>query len=149
MLKLAFDENEIGDADLVITDAGHSEQDHLETAVIISLFTNRRARSDDGLPDGVDAQGWWADIYKDEDDEDDSLGSRLWLLEGAPDTDETLEKAKAYALEALQWMLRDGVASSVVVDATRLRPGVLLLSVEITKPNETRLRKLGPWRFLI
>ena len=34
----------------------------LTTAVLISLFTDRQARSDDVIPDGTtDQRGWWAD----------------------------------------------------------------------------------------
>jgi phage gp46-like protein len=149
MLKLAFDKNKLEEADLVITSSGHSEADPLETAAIISLFTNRRALDADKIPVGVDRQGWWADPYRDQDDQDSSIGSRLWVLEGAPDIDATIQKAKEYCSEAFAWWLRDGVASSVSVDAKRLAPGILGISVEITKPNETSPRKLGPWRFLL
>ncbi|MDE9430177.1 phage GP46 family protein [Xenorhabdus bovienii] len=34
--------------------------DDLQTAIIISLFTDRQARSDDDF-DGVDRRGWWGD----------------------------------------------------------------------------------------
>ncbi|WP_213977480.1 phage GP46 family protein, partial [Serratia marcescens] len=48
--------------------------DDLQTAMIISLFTDRVARDDDDI-DGEDRRGWWGDMG-----EDHNIGSRLWLL---------------------------------------------------------------------
>lgn len=37
----------------------------IETAVIISLFTDRRAQPSDLIPDGsTDRRGWWADSFR-------------------------------------------------------------------------------------
>ena len=44
------------------------------TAVIISLFTDGLARSDD-QHDGTDRRGWWGDSGSEM-----TIGSRLWLL---------------------------------------------------------------------
>lgn len=53
--------------------------DSLQTSILISLFSDRRARADDVLSgaDG-DRRGWWADAYP--QIEGDQIGSRLWLL---------------------------------------------------------------------
>ena len=51
-------------------------KDDLPRAVINSLFSWRRAESDDILP-GTSRYGWWADTY---DDDGEKFGSRLWLL---------------------------------------------------------------------
>lgn len=81
----------------------------LVTAVIISLFTDRAAEPDDVVPDGSgDPRGWWADG-------DVKIGSRLWLLERAKKTQDTLARAQNYCQEALQWLIDDGVASAIDV----------------------------------
>lgn len=55
-------------------------ENELETAVILSLLCDARARDDDTLPDkGKDRRGWWADSVALEVD-GDRTGSRLWLL---------------------------------------------------------------------
>ena len=78
----------------------------LITAVTVSLFTDRRAADDDTLLDGSDdRRGWWGD------DVDRPLGSRLWLLERAKRTQETLQLAQNYIAEALQWLIDDGVVA--------------------------------------
>ena len=62
-------------------------------------------------PDGTgDRRGWWADAYGIE-----PIGSRLWQLERAKRTSQTLLQARDYCTEALAWLQRDGIASSVSV----------------------------------
>ncbi len=111
----------------------------LETAVIISLFTDRRARVDDPLPDldNPDRRGWWGDLALPEV-EGDQIGSRLWLLERAKTTEDVLVRAKEYTEEALAWMTEDGVAEKVEVESERQGPvgsDVLAISGKIFKPD--------------
>ena len=96
--------------DLSVVDEDLESESGLETAVIISLFTDRRARDDDELPDpnNSDKRGWWGDLVAEV--ADDQIGSRLWLLERAKTTENVLVKAKEYAEESLSWMIEDGVA---------------------------------------
>lgn len=94
--------------------------DGLQTAVIISLFTDRRARDDDTLPDLTykNKKGWWGDLASPEVEEDE-IGSRLWLLNREKVVPEILRRAEQYAEEALQWLISDDVAASVSVTAER------------------------------
>ena len=112
----------------------------LETAVIISLFTDRRAKIDDILPDSnsSDRRGWWADLVS--DIEGDQIGSRLWLLNREKTQESVLTRTKEYAKEALNWLIEDGIALKIEVSAERLGPvgrDVLALLVQIYKPDET------------
>lgn len=85
----------------------------IEAAIWISLFTDRRARPDDVIPDGTDdRRGWWADT-----DAEKPIGSRLWLLDRAKHLPETLRRAEDYAREALAWLVEDGVGARVDVVA--------------------------------
>ncbi|MFZ6690222.1 phage GP46 family protein [Undibacterium sp. SXout20W] len=77
----------------------------LQTAIYISLFTDRAANPDDIIPDGSnDPRGWWGDAGQDV-----IIGSRLWLLSRSKQATETLNQAKDYISEALQWLIDDGV----------------------------------------
>jgi phage gp46-like protein len=114
-------------------------EDGLNTAVLLSLFTNRRALPGDVLPvAGMDQQGWWGDTQSPLLNE--QIGSRLWLLARSKTTPEVLTKAEDIAREALQWLIDDKVASTVDVTAaqggTSLIP-VLALTVAIHKPEGT------------
>lgn len=121
-------------ADLAIEDLQLVREDGLKTAVILSLFVDRRAKPDDVLPDNTgDRRGWWADAYSDVDG--DKYGSRLWLLSREKQLPSVLMRAKEYAQEALDWMVEDGVAESVSVETWFVRIGVLGLQIRIVRPN--------------
>lgn len=113
--------------------------DGLQTAVLLSLFTDRRAEQGDQLPDGeTDRRGWWADAVPVVDG--DRHGSRLWLLARAKQTSATLERAERYAREALAWLLEDQVAERVDVLAEFARSGMLALTVTIYRPRADPVR---------
>lgn len=110
----------------------------LETAVIVSLFTDRRADPGDLLPDNTtDRRGHWADAYAETDG--DKIGSKLWLLSREKHLPAVARRAETYAAEALQWLLDDGVAATVKVTAEWLAADLLALGVEITRPDGTPL----------
>lgn len=110
-------------------------KDDLPRAVINSLFSWRRAESDDILP-GMSRYGWWADTY---DDDGEKFGSRLWLLSRSKTTEEVTLLAREYAQEALQWLIDDGVATEVNVTAERGEGGRLDLSVAVVRVGEKNL----------
>lgn len=106
----------------------------LETAVIISLFTDRRALDDDLLPDHhQDKRGWWGDSFAELNQ--DLIGSRLWLLGREKQLATVLVRAKEYAEESLKWLIDDQVAEQVTVVASNPREGVLALLVKIYRPE--------------
>lgn len=113
--------------------------DGLRTAVLISLFTDRLANADDELPDNSgDRRGWWGDFpngnpYSSVPDKPDLIGSRLWLLSRALQTQDTLNRGIAYCEEALQWLIDDGVAQSVRVTGAWQGLGRVLFSVAIAR----------------
>lgn len=108
--------------------------DDLARAVVNSLFSWRRAEKSDDLP-GTSREGWWADSFL----ENDRFGSRLWLLQRAKLTPETLVRAKEYAEEALKWLIDDRVAGEVIVTAERGDYDQLSLSVIVVKPDSSEL----------
>lgn len=114
----------------ILAGPGFEEDDGLETAVIISLFTDRRAEIDDQIS-GDNRRGWWGDLLTEV--EGDRIGSRLWLLAREKQLPNVLSKAREYAEEALQWLIEDGIASAVGVEAEIIRTGVLGLAIEIVR----------------
>jgi len=126
-------------ADLALEQFALAADDGLETAIILSLFTDARASNDDPLPFGEsDRRGWWADAFPEVDR--DRIGSRLWLLQREKQTQATLNRAREYAEEALAWLIADGVARSVEVASFLVRNGVLGLSVVIQRPDASIAR---------
>lgn len=110
-------------------------EETLDTAVIHSLFTDRRAGDDDKLPLNVtDRRGWCGDGIVCE--QGDHYGSLLWLVLSGKQEKDKPARAKFYAEEALQWMIDKGIASKVEAIAWWERMEVMALQISITRPNE-------------
>jgi len=116
----------------------------LETACLVSLFTDKLATPDFVPTDGSsDRRGWWADPYLDQ-----PLGSNLWQLERAKKTRDTLGLAKRYAEDALAWLVTDGVASDIAVNTSWLGGGgstLLGIGIAIVRPDGSLTRFLFGW----
>lgn len=119
-------------ADIAVGNADILLDDSLSTAVIISLFTDRRALDSDELPAGpnTDKRGWWGDAFQSR-----PMGSRLWLLSREKQMTSVLIRAKTYADEALAWLIDERHVKQVQVTATAPRQGMLHLAVTLTLPN--------------
>ena len=88
--------------------------DNLSRAVVISLFTWRRADDSDDYDHELGKQGWWGDsLNKDE------IGSKLWQLLRSKITSETLLRAQEMSDDALKWLVEDGICTDVSVSVER------------------------------
>lgn len=116
--------------------------DGLYTAVVLSLFTDGLADEADEVPGRERApggrRGWWGDAFADVPG--DRIGSRLWLLARQKMTPQVLRLAEQYAREALQWLLDDGIARAVDVQAEVVGgsnvPGIVGLQVTVVRSAE-------------
>lgn len=134
-VALCMQENFI--TDLLVENNDLVRDDGLRTAMLVSMFTDRRAHENERLPDGeTDPRGWWADTFPDVPG--DETGSRLWLLHREKQTAETAARARLYAMEALQWLIEDGVATNLDVSASWTAPGVLTIEVIVYRPGDVR-----------
>ena len=89
----------------------------LTTSVIISLFT---------LP------GWWGNEIG---DDDEKIGSKLLEALDKTLTIAVMQDAQEHARLALAWMVEQGVAKSVEVEASIPRADFLALKITIEEPN--------------
>lgn len=112
---------------------GDLVEESIELLVTASLYTWRRARDDDKVPEGKTRMGWFADP---------DLGSRLWLLDGSDPV-----KAKEYAEEALAWLITDGIASAVTVAVVRNGAARLDFEIEVTRPRAPAARVRYGWLY--
>lgn len=110
-------------------DLSDFSHDRVKESVLISLFSWRKSRPDDGVPVPF-RRGWWADSLAEK-----RIGSRLWLLEREKVTEAVLRRAETYALEALEWLKEDGIVADVSVSAVRASMDRVDLLVTTTKPN--------------
>lgn len=91
-----------------------SQLDPLTRAVVISLFTHRRADPDDNADVPM---GWWGDTWPMV--ANDRYGSKLWLLQRSKLTNALVNTVRTYIRESLQWMLDDGVVFRIDIDIQR------------------------------
>lgn len=125
-------------ADLLLERGALLQDDGLRSAILISLFTDARAPAGAELPEaGSDLRGWWGDDFAADGSPADSanaVGSTLWLLQRSKITAATLQRAREAASAALGWLIRDGVASAVKVDA-EAQGDRLAIGVTIDRPQ--------------
>ena len=115
-------------ADLILEGGDLKLDEGLESPVLVSLFSDARARPDQNLPGELDdLRGWWAE------DSGEGFGSLLWLLSRAKATDSSVERARESTAEALAWLVSLGVAAAVDVQALRTNTGRIVVTVQLTR----------------
>lgn len=117
-IKIKYN-NDTQIADIEFKNNDLVNENGLETAVLMSVFTDKRASEDDPLPDiNGDKRGWWGDLTLPESE--DAIGSKLWLLERSKTTQRVITKAKKHIRDSLQWMIDDGIAVKIDVEVERI-----------------------------
>lgn len=126
--------------DLVLFGFDIERDDGLETAVIISLFTDRRASAEQVPPEYPrdDLRGYWGDITN--ESATDQTGSLLWLLAREKQLPQTLSRAEQYCREALAWMIDDLVSTRIDVVASYISQGWMQLEIDIYRPTGQSVR---------
>lgn len=141
--RLLFDPD-TADADLALADGDLVPENSLGTALILSLFCDRRVSEDElARHGGDDARGWWGDSLAPIDG--DEWGSKLWLLQREKQTTDTLARAREYAQQALAWLIEDGICDAVNVAAEYPRRSLLGLVVEPVRARAPRERFAFVW----
>lgn len=107
--------------------------DPLTRAVIVSLFSWRKAEPDDNP---AQDNGWWGDSFPTV--QNDRIGSRLYLISREKLTNKTALKAREYISQALQWLVDDGVAVRVDVKVERTGIDTLSASIVISQTDGNR-----------
>lgn len=117
-------------ADITVENGDLFPDNGLASAVLISLFTDARAPSEDSLPGGENSKrGWWGDMNQ------RSTGSLLWLIQREKTLQEVAARAKEYSENSLDWMLEQGIAGTIAVEATIIKPQSLQIKIRISRGN--------------
>lgn len=138
MADIALVMGEFG-GDIVVEAFDVVRDDGLETSVLISLFTDRRANPElipAELPKD-DLRGWWGDVAGLPGDQ---TGSLLWLLKREKQVPVTLSRAKQYCQDALKWMIDDKVATRIDVAASYVATGWMQIEIDIYRPSGDAVR---------
>ena len=146
MLRLVYD-NDNMDADLSVSADGTDVTRPLDTAVILSLFCDARARVGDDILEGTGKRGWWAESYF---EEPDRWGSDLWQSLTRKATGAELTTVRRSAERALEWMIVDGICRQIDVETWWIegRQGYMGILVRLHKPDSVDPQYAGPWEWL-
>lgn len=109
--------------DMALTaDGDLLHDDGLETAVLMSLFSDRRHEGE---------RGFWADQLIGR-----KTGSLLWTLKREKTLPSVLQRAQDFTRQALQWMLDSNIATQVAATATwdQQHSGRMVLQIDIGLP---------------
>lgn len=104
-------------------------EDSFETAILYSLFGERRASHEEVI-DHPRRRGW---IGNDDDFEN---GSKLWLLDQSRLTRETLNRLEDEAAKALQWLVDDNLAVAIDGVSTSMSNGEVFIDVIIRRSRD-------------
>ncbi|MBS4046194.1 MAG: phage GP46 family protein [Alphaproteobacteria bacterium] len=115
----------------------NDDEAQLYNAVVISLFTDARAKPDDRLPDEPRTGAVPATLYRDRRGwhGDAKIGSRRWLLYREKQVPEVLQRLEEYDREALQWLITDKVVSSIDITESFPARGVVLSEIVLHRPS--------------
>lgn len=96
----------------------------LDTALTMSIYGEKRANvSEVSIPQLQ--RGWWGNLFG--DILNYQYGSKLWLLYQARRTQDTLNRAIAYAEDCVSWLIDDDFADRIVVNGDFTKNGIELL----------------------
>lgn len=142
MSDIALKINDENLFDIAIENGDLAGDDGLETSIAISLFTDRRVSEEELPAPQKDKKGWWGDMFPDVDQ--DKIGSRLWLIGREKVTQEVAKRAEDYCKEGLQWLIEDGVATTIAVVAAYNSSKNLIIEIQIVKPtgNKSKFKVL-------
>jgi len=127
-MTVNYDADLADDYDFQIdSDGDIKTKDSFETALLMSLFCERRALASE-VPDSHRRRGW---IGNSPDFEN---GSKLWLYEQARVTRTTLTAIETAVYNGLQWMVDDKLAVNLEVTA-ELKNSNITITAIIERPN--------------
>lgn len=132
MLKdLKLKQNEFGVYDFYFENGDFALESGLETAIIVSLFSDKR---DDEATDWKNKGGWVGNQLNDNGFE---IGSLIWTLNRSNDDSETEILLEDYTRDALQWLLDNNYAKEIDVSIIKNLEG-FIINITITNNNNIK-----------
>jgi len=128
--------------DLQIENGDFITTNSFETAIQMSLLIDRRANASE-VPQPERRRGWWGNVANRVEDYD--IGSKLWLLDQARSTEETLNLAINYVRISLQWLLDDNEAEEIEVTGERINSNIRIFIVVQRSQNKVESLFFDLW----
>ena len=120
--------------DMVLEDGDLKADNGMETACLISAFTDKRVTLEQLPASHKDRRGWWADLIS--EIESDKIGSELWRLEATGKvTTATAVELESILTDAFAWMIEDGLSNKIDISAVRTGANEITATVDIFRPD--------------
>lgn len=118
--------------DISFTNGDLAKVSGFDTALQMSFMCERRA-SESEIKEPRRRRGWWGNEANGFDNFE--YGSKLWLLEQARATQETLNNSETYVYNALEWLIEDGHLDLIRVNAEYDSNLNLIINIEFVRRN--------------
>jgi len=115
--------------DLSFTNGDLTSTTSLDTAVLMSLYTDYRA-SNSEVPEIQRRRGWWGNLVSGYPDY--QIGSKLWLLYQSRLTQDTINLIKTYVYNCLSWMIDYGYITNININVTPTTNESILLFITLS-----------------
>ena len=112
-VDLSVERDADGIYDLVIEDGDFKKTGGMDSAIFISLFTDRRAHVDE-VSDPMKRRGWSGTQFT--NNREGNKGSGLWLYEQRRLDQDTVEGVKIESYQALYWTINDQIVKDIQVN---------------------------------
>jgi phage gp46-like protein len=129
--------------DIQIDGSDFASAKGFESAIPTSFFSDSRAPAVQ-VQEAQSRRGWVGNILTAVQSRE--LGGLLWILDQARITNDTLNFAKSFAQDSLQWLIDDNIVRSIQVLVIRNGVRGITILTDITTIENTVLRYVTLWR---
>ena len=143
MQDLLIKSDDYGIYDIQVSGSDFESAEGFETAIPVSLFTDARAPAVQ-VQEAKNRRGWTGNIRS--IDIGRELGGLLWILDQSRITEDTLNFARSFAQDSLQWLLDDSLARSVEITVEKTDNRAIKIYITIITIDNTVLRYIALWR---
>lgn len=136
-------QDESGVFDLRVDGADFAHVDGMETAIVVSLFTDARA-PDSVVKSAKNRRGWVGDILT--ANVGRTLGSLLWTYDQSRLTRDILNRLDVTVENALKWMVDDGIAREISAEVTQDSSRGIIINIDILTPDGKNQKYAILWK---
>jgi phage gp46-like protein len=131
--------------DLVIEDGEFVTDNSFNTPILMSVFEERRADESE-IPTNYLRRGFWGNVILSAQlGFPFEIGSKLWLLYQARKTQLTLNFAKTFLFDSLNWLVEDGFLQSIEVTTNFVTEGLGVTIKLLRFNNEVETKSFTLW----
>lgn len=131
MKDILLEKQSDGTFDITFENGDFKSTDGLDTAIIMSLFVDKRATEDE-MPDASLRRGWIGNELNSNIDYE--IGSKLWLLDQSRVVQKTVNDSESYVADGVSHFIDDSIAKQIDVSSTSSGSNIEI-NIEFTRDD--------------